>query len=617
MAEEKRATDQVPVPPAKSARGMSALLVICVAAFCWLHVLYLQRAMPDVPYMDSLRALVLLASWEQGQVTLAQLWGLGRAHQGLINPFFIYANVELLYYSAIWANRLTTLAIALVALAIGREVVADYREAAGAIIRGGWRLAAGGWRWAWVIFLLLIPVQLFSGAGYELFTLDLGLSLWIKNALIVLYYVLHSRFLNLAGTSRHDRWLGLALSLMGPVLILAVTMGWGGAFVLGATLQVLAAAGWRRRHPGHGRGMLKPLTLLWLSLLVYVAISLLGREKGEFARAGAALSPGDLLPMVAASLGSSVLPPGLASTWGLSPGWIQAVGLALLTLALCSLAAMTWKHIFLRDTVPLALLAYATATALSVAVGRAGDGLDGVMASRYYMDLVLLPIGLVWLLLVLLGPGAGRGSAVAMVGALVLMLGLQVQVYRNEWRTAPYRAELFQSMKQALLMGVPDPEAAALLQAPFKYARAASALMQKEGLGPFHGLGPPRCEAASVRFLRGWFAEEPQGRWIGPEAKLQVPGCPCQLKADLYIPAEFPERQLTVKSEGRDVQALRLEPGKRAVLEVALSGSPQTLTLMTDKATQPAALGLGQDQRELAALVGPFSLACSAPSGGP
>lgn len=610
MAEEKRATDQVPVLAAKSARGMSALLVIWVTAFCCLHALYLQRAMPDVPYMDSLRALVLLAGWEQGQVTLAQLWGLGRAHQGLINPSFIYANVELLHYKVMWANRLTTLAIALVALTIGREVLADYRDTTRAIIRGSWR-------WAWAIFLVLIPVQLFSGAGYELFTLDLGLSLWIKNVLIVLYYVLHSRFLNLAGTGRHGRWLGLALSLMGPVLILMVTMGWGGAFVLGATLQVLAGSGWRRRGPGHGRGMLKPVTLLWLSLLVYVAVSLLGREKGEFVRAGAAVATGDLLPMVAASLGSSVLPPGLASAWSLSPGWIQALGLALLILALCSIAVMAWRRICLRDTVPLALLAYAAATALAVAVGRAGDGLDGVMASRYYMDLILFPIGLVWLLLVLAGPGAGRGPAVAMVGALVLMLGLQVQVYRNEWRTAPYRAQLFQSMKQALLVGVPDPEAAALLQAPFKYARAASALMQKEGLGPFHGLGPPRCEAASVRFLRGWFAEEPQGRWIGPEAKLQVPGCPCQLKADLYIPAEFPERQLTVKSEGRDLQSLHLEPGKRAVLEVALSGSPQTLTLMTDKATQPAALGLGQDQRELAALVGPLSLACSAPSGGP
>jgi len=196
MAEEKRATDQVPVLAAKSARGMSALLVISVTAFCCLHALYLQRAMPEVPYMDSLRALVLLAGWEQGQVTLAQLWGLGRAHQGLINPFFIYANVELLHYKVMWANRLTTLAVALVALTIGHEVVSDYREKARAITRGSWR-------WAWVIFLVLIPVQLFSSAGYELFTLDLGLSLWIKNVLIVLYYVLHARFLNLA---RRQTW---------------------------------------------------------------------------------------------------------------------------------------------------------------------------------------------------------------------------------------------------------------------------------------------------------------------------------------------------------------------------------------------------------------------------
>lgn len=607
MIDEARATGMAPAPApaAQAARAMAILLAICVVAFCCLHVLYLQRAMPDVPYMDTLRVLALLAGWEQGRVALTELWGLGSAHQGLINQFLIYANVELLHYNALWANRLTTLAIALVALLIGLDVVADYRKTAGPTIRAGWLLA-------WVIFLVLIPVQLFSGAGYELFTLDLGLSLWIKNGLIVLYYVLHSRYVGLVGAGQGGRWLGLALSLMGPILVLMVTMGWGGAFVLGATLQVLAGAGFWRRHAGHGRAMVRPVLLLWLSLAVYVAISLLGRGRGELVKAGSGVALGELLPLVAASLGSSVLPPGLAGAWSLSPGWIQATGFAMLVVALCSVAVMAWKHVCLSDIVPLALLAYAGVTSLSLAIGRAGNGLDGVMASRYYMDLVLFPIGLAWLLLVLVGPRGGRAAAMAITTGLVLTLGLQAQIHRNEWRTAPYRADVFRGMKQALLAGVPDPEAASLLQAPLQDARAAGMVMQEEHLGPFHGLGQRRCEPAALRFAQGWFAEEPQGRWIGPEAQLLVPACPCNLRADLYIPPGFPERQLVARSEGRDVQSVRLAPGERATLDVALSGRPLRLTLVTDKATQPSALGLGADQRRLGALVGPLSFACPA-----
>ncbi|MGB4466974.1 MAG: hypothetical protein WBI41_02835 [Azovibrio sp.] len=491
MIEEARASgmDPAPAPAAQAARAMAILLAICVAAFCCLHVLYLQRAMPDVPYMDTLRVLALLAGWEQGRVSLPELWGLGSAHQGLINQFLIYANVELLHYNALWANRLTTLAIALVALLIGLDVVADYRKTAGPTIRAGWRFA-------WVIFLVLIPVQLFSGAGYELFTLDLGLSLWIKNGLIVLYYVLHSRYVGLVGAGRGGSWLGLALSLMGPILVLMVTMGWGGAFVLGATLQVLAGAGFWRRRADDGRGMVRPVLLLWLSLAVYVAVSLLGRGRSD----GRPAAHGGRLPRLLGA--SSWSGQRMAPVARLDPNGGP-----------CAVDPRPVQHCAdgMEAYLPARHGPACTACLCrsdGACVGRAGDGLDGVIASRYYMDLILFPIGLVWLLLVLAGPGAGRGAAVTMVGALVLMLGLQVQVYRDEWRTAPYRAELFQSMKQALLMGVPDPEAAALLQAPFKYARAASALMQKEGLGPFHGLAPQRCEAAAVRFLRGWFAEE-------------------------------------------------------------------------------------------------------------
>ena len=581
----------------KAGKRLWVLLLAWVLLLLVGHQGYLQRAMPVAPYMDTLRVIALLEGWEDGKVSLAQLWGLGSSHQGLVNELFIYANVKTLGYDALWANRLTGGVIAIVSLLLG-----------GAGVRWLWAASEGqpGLRWLGALFFcVLLPLQLFSGAGYEVLTLDLGLSLWVKNTLIVGYFLLHAGFLRKGAPTVR----GLLLGLIGPLLVLMVTMGWGFAFVGAATLQVVVSSafwedkGWKRWQ------LFIPISTLWLAMLGYVGISFMGPGSGELAAAGKA-SVSDLLAMTAAALGSSVMSPALVARFELPLDWLVFVGAAMLFAGAVVLGLLLRRKKPLVDSIALALLAYGGATAAALAVGRSDSGVAGVIASRYYMDLVLFPIGLVWLWMMVLAPRSFLVGKLALAGSLLLLMVMQGFTALLEWRTAPYRAPIFQAMNEALLQMVPDDKAASLLQSPLNDARAASSVMQLEGLGPFHGRSVSACEASAVVRGTGWYGEENGGNWMSGDAVLQVPGCACLLRLEFFLPERFPERNVSIDGPDGLLTVVALQPGAGKSVEVALPQKPEMLKLHTEQTTQPLRSGLGEDQRELGAYVGPFSIAC-------
>lgn len=580
-------------------RGAWALLVSAVVALLLLHQLYLSRAMPVAPYMDTLRVIALLDGWEHGRVALAQLWGVGSAHQGLINEVFIYANIKLLHYDALWASRLTGAVIASLCLLLGLTGLSWLRRDPGQ--------AGAMWPWlGYLLFCVLVPIQLFSGAGFELLTLDLGLSLWIKNAAIVGYFVLHSAFLRAAATSASMWRRSLALMLLGPPLVLLVTMGWSFAFVGAATLQLLAAGNPAR----HGLRRYMPVLSLWTALAAYVGISLLGRSSGELAAAGVHFS--ELLPLAALALSGAVIPPGVAAGIGMPVLGQQMVGVLMMLVAAVFLVGLVRGRRPLPETTPLALLGYAGATALALAVGRGGEGAGAMLASRYYMDLVLFPIGLGWLALML-----GRATAMRLLvmSALCLMLLFQCLTYRQEWRAAPYRAAIFSAMNQALLQQVPDKHAADTLQAPLGDARMASRIMKMEGLGPFHGAPAGSCDQESLVRGQGWYGDENGGAWMAADALLAVPGCPCTLSMTVFLPTGFPARTLTITAPDGRHDVVPMVPGGAADVQVALPVRQGSLAFRSDRTSQPVLLGQSADARELGVYVGPLSIQCPLPEG--
>lgn len=583
-------------------RNGERVLLVVVAGLLVLHQLYLLRAMPVAPYMDTLRVIALLDGWEQGRVALSQLWGVGSAHQGLVNEAFIYANIKLLHYDALWASRLTGVAIALSSLTLGLAGLFWLRREPE---------PSSLWRGlGCLLFCMLIPVLLFSGAGFELLTLDLGLSLWVKNAAIVMYFVLYSSFLRMDADSSM-RWQGLLLMLLGPFLVMLVTMGWSFAFVGGATLQLLAAG----RTGRYWLYRTLPVLLLWVALAVYVGISLSGASSGELAAAGVRLS--ELPRLVASALGAAVIPPETSARINLSISAQQAMGMLLMLAAVVILAVLASRRRRLSDTTPLALLAYAGATALALALGRGADGAAAMLASRYYMDLVLFPIGLMWLAL-MLGNAKKVRTLTAFLGISVFcfILLLQYFTYRYEWRAAPYRAAVFSAMNRALLQQVPDEQAAATLQAPLGDARAASRVMQEEKLGPFHeATSSADCDPGLLTRGRGWYDEENGGAWMAADAFLAVPGCPCKLSMDIYLPEDFPERVVTFATPDGRHEDVSVRPGVSTNVAVDLPLQKGLLSLRTNGTSQPARLGQSADTRELGVFVGPLAILCPSQEG--
>lgn len=592
-------------------RGAWLGLLLMVVLMLTLHQVYLQRALPEAAYMDTLRVIGLLDGWEHGRVELSQLWGLGTAHQGLVNEAFIYANMAFFDYDALLANRLTGGVMALVALALGTAGLRWMRSEEG----GPWgrvSTIAGLF-----LFLILLPLVVFSWNGFELLTLDLGLSLWVKNAAIIAFFLLNARYLQALSEHRMPRLLALLLCLAAPVVVLLLAMGWSFAFVGAVSVQSVLA-GWTKGGKATLRAMV-PALAAWVSLVVYVALSMQGEKAGEIAVAGAGHDVFALVELATGALGSSGVGLEVARILGLGPGWIISTGALLAVVALLATLVAARVRFSGRESIAPALLAYGGLTAVALAFGRASDGVTGVMASRYYMDLALFLIGSLWVLLIALRKlqGPPRNWATAILLALSLGAAmLQLLAYAQEWRAAPYRQLIFAEMNRALLHDVPDQAAANLLQSPLNDARHGSETMRRLGLGPFRGRAPVAalaCDADALVFGSGWYGAEAGGRWIGRQASLSVPACRCSLSMAAYLPEGFPARELSVRERGVALATVSLLPGNSAELKLALPGYETDLELDIDHTTVPLRAGLGADQRELGVYLGTPAVSCALP----
>ena len=74
-------------------------------------------------------------------------------------------------------------------------------------------------------------------------------------------------------------------------------------------------------------------------------------------------------------------------------------------------------------------------------------GIQAVVAPRYYMDLLLFPVGMLWLLFEdaeARRDGASRMSAVACIAIAAIVFAGHAWTYRVEWKTAPSREIAFE-----------------------------------------------------------------------------------------------------------------------------------------------------------------------------
>lgn len=579
---------------------------IGVALFAILHQLYVTRAHPDAPYMDSLRLLYQMEQWRAGHLSFIEFWGQHSQHRGFINQLFLLANIKFFSFNVILANRLTGIPILLVTLIVV------------AILNGRTAPWDAGYYSLHFISKLalsaLIAMLCFSWAGFELLTLDLGLPLWTKNLFFVVYFAMHSHYLPMPDKKHYTNLVGCVLALLGPIIVLIIGMGWSYAFVASVVaVNALYAVFFiirRRRFPPLIKTI--PVAVLMLAQALYIASGSLIGQVGGSDKALTALWQVPSLSLYA--LGSVFIGVESASYYSIPLRLLQFCGGMAVVAAIYMVIRRLRRGLDSGSLLPLYLLAYGALMALSVSVARGGSGPETVMASRYYMDIVLFFIGLIWLWYEDIGATLSRHALLRsvpfVVFCLVVVVG-QGLTYSREWRAAPYRAHNFEAMNDALFAGVPDEAAAQLLQQPLGSARSGAAILREHHLALFSGAHSAVCRADAIRYLNGWYGSEMQGIWMAGRAELQIPSCYCGLSAEVYLPPAFTPRKLEISGETGKNWTIDLRPGRATHIEVPPSSVTQKFDLKVSRTTVPSIEMPGNgDVRRLGALWSNITFVC-------
>lgn len=593
--------------------ALPVLLAGCASAvFLALHFAFLARAHPDALFMDSLRLLGQVEDWEQGRLSFVELWGAGTAHRGFVNQLLMLANIHFFSLDVLLANRMTGVVVALLAFVL---VYQFNRQFAGTV--------STVTRVARFPVSFLLAGLCFSWAGFELFTLDLGLPLWIKNLCFVLYFIAHARYLSESDGGATRGWSAAFLVLAGAVIVIFVGMGWSYAFV-GAVLAVHAVDMLSGFVAGRvpGRILLRRI-LPAIALLAALVFSL--TQGGGGGRGGDEDSFAYLLDAVPSMLGLSLHALG-ASWMGVEVISHYEVPLAVAAwLGVLSLAAAGYgvtqrmrRGLYSGSLLPIYLVAYGGLTAVSLAAARGDGGPAAVMASRYFMDVVLFAIGTIWLWF---EDADARGWKISGLLLAIYCLALAWVLYlsfQREWNVAPYRANNFKAMNVALSRGVPDEAAAQLLQSPLPHARRGAELLSERKLALFASSDDEACSVDAVVRGEGWHHPEAGTVWMQRQAELTVPACACGLMAELYLPAEFEARTLSIEEVGRPRQELDLLPGQATPVVLLAHGRTSKILFSLSRATVPVRdVPGGADVRELGVQWRSLSFPCAVPRPAP
>ncbi|BFI96985.1 MAG: hypothetical protein RSP_24950 [Rhodanobacter sp.] len=592
----------------KSVAGHLISLVI-VACFLIAHQAYVTRANPDAPFMDTLRLVYQLEQWLSGRMSFWEYWRQGQ-HLGFIFQLILLGNTKFFSLDIILANRATGVVVALLALILLSNFVSTVREERKTLADLVFQTA----------ILILIAAICFGRAGFELFTNDLGFALWVKNLLFVIYFSAYSWYLR-AVLNRRVAWIaGLGLISAGPVIVLFVAMGWSYAFV--AAVMVASAiemiglfkqGGWRR-----SAAKFLPLIALLIAQAVYVVASLVGFGGSPASAKSAALIhiPG----LVFYALGSVVVDQDVMHSYFTTfPALPKLIGASMFVAAVVlTLSRFRRNALGAYSVLPFYLMAYGFFTAFSVSVARGHDGPGAVMASRYYMDIMLFGVGLIWLWFENLIRANVRESKGTLTGFIVLCFVVgagQYLNYKQEWRIAPYRALTFKAMNEALLNGVPDQAAANLLQSPLDNARRGDQVMRNHGFSLYSKLKSEECRNDGVKLLKGWYLSEGDSTWMEGHARMLIPACHCDLVAQVYLPANFPARTLRVQDSASNAE-IRLLPGQSEQVPFGVSKNERVVDLSVSATTVPAAvMSASSDRRHLGVLLTGYSYVCERDGG--
>ncbi|WP_225042333.1 hypothetical protein [Xanthomonas campestris] len=584
-----------------NSNGFLILAFFVSVSFLFFHQIYISRADPNAIYMDSLRLLHQWYDWRAGNIKFHEYWNQG-SHRGFVFQAILGLNVEFFSLDPLLANRLTGFLIAVSSLLVSF---------------GALNTLSAERKWgdlrAYIFFSIILSGAIFfSLAGFEVLTLDLGLGLWLKNALIIIFFILAS-----LSQQKPPKSLDLlVLCFLGPVIVLIFGMGWSYAFV-SAFLSVQFVV-WTCGFLESGKIELKRNVLVGIALLLSVIVYvLLGQSSAPSSSTRNTVPAAeDLIELLFTALGSSLIGAESLSFYGMPLIVLTILGMVSSGVLSVIIAVSLARRRIVKLVFPLYLIAYAIFVAISVCVARGGAGGGSVVASRYFMDFLLLPVGLIWILVDAIINSVSRKESVAwrflfiIYGSLVAA-GLLLTNFR-EWRAAPYRAQAFQEMNSVLFEGDIDEKKAKLLQAPLKDAQKGRESLFVNRLSIF-SQGIEECRISASDYNEGWYAAEADGRWMSQSASIRLSKCNCPLVVSIFLPGNFDEREVEITGVPLTQSTLELIPGASYSIKLPATVRPSRVSFSISRVTVPAELPGGSiDSRRLGVFLSKVAYSCDA-----
>ncbi|NIK01939.1 hypothetical protein FHR53_001300 [Xanthomonas arboricola] len=581
--------------------GLIPWAFLVSVAFVFFHQIYISRAGPNAVYMDSLRMLHQWYEWRAGNITFHEYWNQG-SHRGFVFQAILGLNAEFFSLDPLLANRLTGFLIAISAFLV----------AFGALSTLPIEKKLVNFR-AHIFFAIFLSGALFfSLAGFEVLTLDLGLGLWLKNTLVIIFFI----FSSLLQQKRRESLSLLVLLVLGPLIVLFFGMGWSYAFV-SAFLSVQFVL-WACEFLTSGKVVSKRNIFVSIALLTSIFFYILLGQSSAASSSTKNTAPAveDLIELVSTALGSSLIGAESLPYYSIPPIVLTFLGVVssgiLTVVTIVSLA----RRRIVKLAFPLYLIAYAVFVAISVCLARGGMGNAAVVASRYFMDFLLLPVGLIWLLVDAIINSVSRRESVGwkfvfIVYCGLIIAGLSLTNFR-EWRAAPYRAQAFQEMNSVLFEGKIDEKKAKLLQAPLKDAQRGRESLFVNKLSIF-SQDIEQCKISALDYNGEWYAPEADGRWMGQSAGIRLSRCDCPLLISLFLPGNFEGREIRIIGVPLSQSTLDLRPGAGYSIKLPASAGPSRVLFSVSRITIPAELpNVSNDSRRLGVFFSHVAYSCDA-----
>jgi hypothetical protein len=435
--------------------------------------------------MDTLRFLTYFDSIEKGKISLLSTWDQGE-HRGIIAQLYVYISAKYFHLNIFASVMSISVIIAISAFTICVYFLKSINK-----LRINLNLHSE-YKICIIIFLIFntIYIAFFSWANWEVFSLDVGFVLFFKNLLFITYWICLD---NILREKRPSIILKILLSVISPIIIIFLSMGWCYSFSLSVIFCCFIYVVNNRGDVLYHKIFIKILcAVIIISLLAYILCG-----KGVHIQSSYSyntlknifISYCALLASI--FLGAETL---LKLDNNLLFTFIVLIGITLSLWLLYLIILNIIKKIEIFSYLPIAFISYGFFVAVSIAIGRGSSISYYAVASRYFMDLSFLFLGLMWLSILIIISNYNnqkRKLSVIILTIVCLLLGFvfifgQLKTNIDEWKKAPYRNLSFQNLHNLTLKNNITESEVAIFQSSYADTLKAISIQKEYKIGVYN-----------------------------------------------------------------------------------------------------------------------------------